>query len=469
VWKSVFVCVCVHCVVGVDTFTNPVVNTDAPDPGVLYYNGLWYMVSTGCNGGSCYPIRRSKDLAHWEHIGYVLGDSTKPSWAVGDFWAPELHMINGRVNCYFSARHTNGWLTIGGATAKTPEGPYTAFANPIVQNTLSTIDVHVAYEEGSKKPYLVWKVEEDKTPIHAAELNEDGSSIRGDIHELIHVDQAWEGELVEGPWIIYHKPYYYLFYSGNPYNTPRYAVGVARSKSLLGPYEKAATPVMSQIADHAPGHKFVGPGHCSVVHVPETGADVMIYHAWLSGQIMGGPGRVVLADKIYWGEDLWPRVGAAGTPSQSSLPVPTSSEFAKMAPDVRLYPNGKTVNLQTFQWSGNCWQTSCNIDGDCSNKIIRVVEGLAGGGTVSLQSASDSSYYFRHRDGILHLDQNDGSELFKYDASFGPVTGLKDPKYVSLHAVNYVDAFLRHKDGIIHLDPWDGSELMSEDASWLVK
>jgi len=469
----VLILFCVHCVLGVATFQNPVVNSDCPDPGVLFYKGYWYMVTTGCPGGGCYPIRRSKDLAHWEQIGHVFSDSTKPSWAVKDFWAPELHVVNGHVNCYFSARNKNGYLTVGGATAKSPEGPYTAFSKPLVENNLGAIDVSVAYVEGTKSPHLIWKVDGNahgvKTPIMIAELNSDGSAITGTPKQLIENTLNWEGSLVEGPWIFYHAPYYYLFYSGNGYASSRYAVGVARSKSLTGPYEKAATPVMSQIADGAPGHKFAGPGHCSVVHVNDTGADVMVYHAWYSKKIGQSPGRVVLADRIYWGEDGWPRVGAAGTPSQATLPVPTSVEFAKMSPDVRMYPNGRSVNLQTSQWSNNCWDTNCEIGGSCSKKIMKVVEGLAGGGTISLQSTSNSKMYFRHRDGRLHLEQNDGSTLFKNDASFGPVAGLKDPKYVSLHAVNYVQGFLRHKNGNIVLDDWDGSDLMANDGSWVVK
>jgi len=468
--RSVFILLLlfVHCVLG-DSFQNPVVNTDAPDPGVLYYKGYWYMVTTGCAGSNCYPIRRSKDLAHWTQIGFVFSASTKPSWAVGDFWAPELHMINGRVNCYFSARHSNGFLSIGGASAATPDGPFKAFSSPLVHKNYGVIDVNVAYENGSNKPYLVWKAELDNTPIYIAELNRDGSAIVGIPTELIRRDQNWEGTLVEGPWIIYRAPYYYIFYSGNPYNTARYAVGVARSKSLRGPYVKAATPVMSQIADGSPAHKFTAPGHCSVVHVPETGADVMVYHAWLSKKVGQAPGRVVLVDRVWWGEDGWPRVGDAGTPSQNSLPVPTSVEFARMSPNVRLYPNGRTINLQTSQWSGNCWDVSCRIDGNCAKKIIRVVDGLAGGGTVSLQSATNKNLYFRHRDGILRLEQNDGSQLFKYDASFGSIAGVKDSTKTSLHAVNYVQAFIRHKEGKLVLDDWDGSDVMASDATWVIK
>jgi len=324
-----------------------------------------------------------------------------------------------------------------------------------------------------QKPYLVWKVDGNAygkpTPIYIAELNGDGSAIVGSPTEILRNNLGWEGDLVEGPWIIYHKPYYYLFYSGNGYASSRYAVGVARSKSIKGPYTKAATPVMSQIANGAPGHKFAGPGHCSVVNVPDTGIDVMVYHSWLSGKVGQSPGRLVLADRIWWGEDGWPYVGVAGTPSQETLPVPTSAEFARMPMNVRLYANGTKFNLQTSQWEGNCWSTSCEIGGSCSDKIIKVVPGLAGGATVSLQSASNSNMYFRHKNGELYLENNDGSDLFKMDGSFGVVAGLKNPYMTSFHAVNYVQGFLRHKNGRIVLDDWDGSDLMSQDGTWVVK
>jgi len=338
---------------------------------------------------------------------------------------------------------------------------------------LGVIDVNVGYDNSTGKPYLVWKVDGNaygaNTPIYIAELNKDGSAIVGTPKKLIECDRNWETTLVEGPWIFYHAPYYYLFYSGSPYNTAAYAVGVARSKSITGPYEKAATPVMSQIADGAPARKFSGPGHCSVVHIPQTGADAMVYHAWYSGKVGQSPGRVVLVDRIWWGNDHWPRVGASGTPSSYSLPVPNTKEFATMSPDVRLPPNGEQVNLETSQWSGNCWDPSCTIDGNCGNKFIKVVSGLAGGNTVSLQYSGNSNKYIRHKNGLLYLEDNDGSDLFRFDASFGPVPGLKDSSKVSLHAVNYVTGYLRHKEGRLHLDDWDGSDLMASDATWGIK
>ena len=42
-----------------------------------------------------------------------------------------------------------------------------------------------------------------------------------------------------------------------------------------GPYEKAPGPIMSQVASNATGHYFTGPGHNSVIHVPDNDVDVI--------------------------------------------------------------------------------------------------------------------------------------------------------------------------------------------------
>ena len=44
--------------------------------------------------------------------------------------------------------------------------------------------------------------------------------------------------------MVAHGGVYYLFYSGNAYDTSRYAVGVAQSASVLGPFTKAPAPIL---------------------------------------------------------------------------------------------------------------------------------------------------------------------------------------------------------------------------------
>lgn len=62
--------------------------------------------------------------------------------------------------------------------------------------------------------------------------------------ELIRNDLNWEATCVEGPWIIVENEYYYLFYSANVFNVSGYSIGVARSRSLFGPYTKFGPPIL---------------------------------------------------------------------------------------------------------------------------------------------------------------------------------------------------------------------------------
>ena len=68
-----------------------------------------------------------------------------------------------------------------------------------------------------------------------------------------------------------------MFYSGNGYCSPGYAVGVARSSSALGPYLKKGDPILTTATESG---LFVGPGHCSVIPTLDNKGWTILYHAW---------------------------------------------------------------------------------------------------------------------------------------------------------------------------------------------
>jgi arabinan endo-1,5-alpha-L-arabinosidase len=294
-------------------FANPVVARDCPDPAVLKDGTIYYMV---CTPGPHYPIRSSTDLVHWKHRGLVFTNATRPAWAKSDFWAPEMHKVGARYVVYFSARQrSNNGFGIGAAWADKPTGPYHDLGRPLLAPPApGAIDAH--YFRSSKgQHYLLWKVENNpigkQTPIRIQQLAPDGLGLVGAPRTLISNTLAWEGALVEGPWMIERGGYYYLFYSANGYADPRYSVGVARSRSPLGPFQKGSRILSGRGA-------WAAPGHGAVVRGP-SGAWVHIYHAWRAGQIMKPPGRLVLIDRLQWAND-WPLMRSA--PSSRSQPLP---------------------------------------------------------------------------------------------------------------------------------------------------
>ena len=188
------------------------------------------------------------------------------------------------------------------------------------------------------KPYLSWKTEDNSrgkpSRIFIRQLNEDGISFpeSAPTTKILSADRKMERLVVEGHWIIFRDPFYYLIYSGYGYKSPHYYSAVARSSAVTGPYEKqkAGRNKVFLHTDYDLFNKrenstFVGPGHGSVVRVRNDWW--FLYHAWLWGKVgkypPAGPGRVMLLDKIEWDEEtLWPHIG---TPSVTPRPLPRIS------------------------------------------------------------------------------------------------------------------------------------------------
>jgi GH43 family beta-xylosidase len=299
-------------------FTNPVIGVDCPDPGVARDGERYVLTCTSGNARAAFPLRTSPDLVRWTDAGHVFPDGARPGWASGDFWAPEVHRVGDRWAVYYSARRaSDGRLVVGVATAPSSLGPYTDLGRPLVDGPApGVIDAHF-FEASDGRRFLLYKVDGNavgaRTPILVHELEADGTTLRGAPVELLTNDRAWEGPLVEGPWMIERGGSFYLFYSANYFASTAYAAGVARASSPLGPFTKAAGPMLTSNA------AWAGPGHGSILVGP-SGSWVHVYHAWMGGRVDASPGRLVLVDRIGWDADGWPTMHAA--PGARSQPPP---------------------------------------------------------------------------------------------------------------------------------------------------
>jgi hypothetical protein len=103
--------------------------------------------------------------------------------------------------------------------------------------------------------------------------------------------------------------------------------------------------------------------------------------------------------------------------------------------------------------------------------IVR--EGLGDASCVSFESADRPGQYLRHYDFRLRVDGDDGSALFRQDATFCPQAG-HNGQGVSLRSANYPSDFVRHYaynayiagDGGSH--DWDTTASWADDTSWVV-
>ena len=114
------------------------------------------------------------------------------------------------------------------------------------------------------------------TKVWGQRLADDGASLIGEPTTVLCNDQAWEGHLIEGPFVTRQRGRYWLFYAGNDFASPAYGIGVAVADHPLGPYVKQADPLLKSTREWtAPGHASVAPG--------VTGEPQLFFHAFHPG------------------------------------------------------------------------------------------------------------------------------------------------------------------------------------------
>ncbi|MCA1620547.1 MAG: family 43 glycosylhydrolase [Acidobacteria bacterium] len=311
------------------TYRNPVIAGDYPDPTIVRVGPDYWAAATTGGWAPHFALLRSRDLVNWEHVGYLL--ARKPAWAKGDFWAPEMVSDGGRILVYYTARRDEGpgkrgTLCVAVATAPAPAGPYTD-RGPLVceipeRAGVGSIDAFFVRDERGR-PFLVWKADgndaepDAPTSIYAQRLSGDGARLLGRRREILRNTSPWERHVTEGSFILRRGGWFYHFYSGNACcgRGCEYALGVARARKLLGPWEKyPENPLVAANRD------WRCPGHGSIVRTPD-GRDFLLYHSYRQRRDTFGVGREAVLDEVTWNADGWPSINGGKGPS-STAPAP---------------------------------------------------------------------------------------------------------------------------------------------------
>jgi len=295
-------------------YTNPAAAGDYPDPSVIRVGRDYWATATSSEWAPEFPILHSRDLVNWNIVGAVF--QKRPAWSVGNYWAPEIAQDRGRYFVYYTARRKDGPLCVAVATASKPSGPYTD-RGPLVCQEVGSIDAFPIRDE-TGRPFLVWKEDGNSvkkpTPLWAQRLSPDGTKLIGERQEILRNDAPWEAQLIEGPYIMRRDGWFYMFYSGNACcgRECNYALGVARARKLLGPWEKnPANPILKG------NDEWKCPGHGSIVR-DTRGRDFLMYHAYHPKDFVY-VGRQAVLDQVAWGADGWPTVNDGKGPSGRAL------------------------------------------------------------------------------------------------------------------------------------------------------
>ncbi len=312
-------------------YTNPILYGDYSDPDVIRVGEDFYMISSSFTYVPGIPVLHSRDLTHWELVGYAakrlpFERYDRPAHKCGT-WAPSLRYHNGQFYVYV-CMPDEGLFAF---TARDPAGEWECHW---VKDVVGWIDPCPLFD-GDGSAWLVHGFAASRVGInnrlYLHRMTPDGLKILDNGREIYN--GADRGDTtVEGPKIYKREGLYWILCPAGGVK-PGYQLAL-RAESIEGPYERRVvlrqgdTPVNGP---HQGGWVTDGKGGDWFIHFQ----DVDVY------------GRVPHLEPVDW-SDGWPVMGNGGVPvpggdtllAPFEAAVPTSDDFV----------NG--LGLQ-WQWQAN--------------------------------------------------------------------------------------------------------------------
>jgi hypothetical protein len=223
---------------------------DATDPFLLTVGDRHYLYTSEGATFLDVPLWIGTKLGHWGRL--IDAMPRLPAWAAGGLtWAPDVQKVAGGWALYFSARLQGvspSTHCIGAAFARSPTGPFVPTAHPFICQLAhrGSIDARV-FVEADGHLVMLWKSEDNANPgvpgpdqdgatgIYAQNLSANGRTLLGAPVKILAPSQPWESTIVEAPDMIEAWGTYWLFFSGNWFNSPNYGIGAAQCQGPLGP------------------------------------------------------------------------------------------------------------------------------------------------------------------------------------------------------------------------------------------
>ena len=322
-------------VVHEDLFENPLVVPSSPDPYITYHEGYYYYVKTSVGKICIARSRRLQDIGAAPLIP-VWSDSENYS----EYWAPELHFVDGCWYVYFApkskALNSRRMFVLRSTEPANAQAPYEMVGQmgPTVYNEETgkweldpAEDIYAldgtVLDLGERK-YFIYSAHKAKgVTTQQIFINEmaDATTLMGSRVKLPAGGTRWEqmcdvgDPICEGPQILRHGGKVFVLYSTDMSNFQWYqicALYADETSDLLDPasWTKIQGPLLNKSLD--PNDDSLAPGHACAVKSPDGKEDWLIYHAFdgnpasLSGEQEARCARML---KIEWDENGMPVMG----------------------------------------------------------------------------------------------------------------------------------------------------------------
>ncbi|MCU7552254.1 family 43 glycosylhydrolase [Chitinophagaceae bacterium LB-8] len=298
----------------VNTYVNPVLPGDHPDPTLLKVGDDFYHCGSSFHFTPYLPIYHSNDLVHWEVISRVVFPSNasfvtdRPSAGI---WQGAITYFYGSYWIYFSA---NGqWFS----KAISPVGPWSAPEQVKTNSTTGPLGYdNSIFVDDDGKPYMLIKNGQKTNRIQA--IGRDGQ-LTDTVINLDWINAKLQYSWAEGPVMCKRNGYYYYFpagdVSGGQYVLRASALTADSSKwERLGNFFKPITD---------PNNKFRSPNHISAPIQLAEGTWWTIGQSYerVNGDDWSGLGRQSSLYQVIWeGDRPWGVAPASAPFAKPKLP-----------------------------------------------------------------------------------------------------------------------------------------------------
>jgi arabinan endo-1,5-alpha-L-arabinosidase len=288
-----------------DSFAGGPINTTTThldigvhDPSMIWDGTNYYLFATGGTLG----IRSSPDILTYNAAGTVF--ASVPSWITAtigstpsSLWAPDISYFAGQFHVYYAgSSFGSNNSVIGLATNGTlqPEDPKYQWVDQglVIHSTSSdnwnAIDPSVTFDPGCN-PWLVFGSFWSGIKLRKLDAT---SGMPATDDTTLYSLASRNGGAIEGPSIISHNGYFYLFVSFDACCqgvNSTYRTMVGRATSIAGPYvDKSGTNMMQGAAEQllASSGRYIGPGGGTAWRDGNT--YLYAYH-YYDGQDSGNP------------------------------------------------------------------------------------------------------------------------------------------------------------------------------------
>ena len=281
-------------------YRNPVISGMNPDPSVCRVGDDYYLVTSTFIYFPGVPVYHSKDLIHWEMIGYGLTRESQlnlhqPSHGI---YAATIRYDNG----FFYIVTTNV-SPLGNfyVYAKDPAGPW---SDPVFVKQ-GGIDPSLLFDDDGR----IYFTSTHYNGIQQSEIDIKTGKL---LTEPRCIWQGTGGRYPEGPHLYKINGFYYLMISegGTEFG---HMVTIARSNNPWGPFEpNPNNPILTHRNKNGSANPIQGTGHADMIQA-HNGSWWMVFLGFRPNDKHHHIGRETFLTPVSWTTNDWPLVPNGGT------------------------------------------------------------------------------------------------------------------------------------------------------------